>query len=425
MQAIPKAVPKDFDTSCVTASADGVCFSLLQAEEARAYFSYHGFVVVRDVTSEEENARAMAALLHDIHEVNPAVSAVTDLSQFAEHDLPTSPNNAFRATCNMAFGRFASAVRLAPGIRKAFATIHQTDALACSWDIPFYTPQPDRVPSGKALQLHWDHNWYYGGTQAPLADALCAQGVYYATATDPSTPSFVCVPRSHTVWRTFCESDLNPAKRGAPILSYLPLTHFDEQFLCDSGLGAPVRVHVPARSLLLWDSRTCHGNSPPCEPAGSAFGRVAFAVCYGPVAERSIETHKRALIKGFAGIHTTHHPGFMLAHDKHGYPEGFVSIDEPNKKLRKIKVPLHPHVQEPQFQEMIARAALTPDEKRTMAATTSLQTLQQRAYNSYNRLEGLTEEDCYSKLLQFEVRDLRALLHPDFAEAQAIHSAEL
>jgi hypothetical protein len=238
MQAIPKAVPKDFDTSCVTASADGACFSLLQAEEARAYFSYHGFVVVRDVTSEEENARAMAALLHDIHEVNPAVSAVTDLSQFAEHDLPTSPNNAFRATCNMAFGRFASAVRLAPGIRKAFATIHQTppDALACSWDIPFYTPQPDRVPSGKALQLHWDHNWYYGGTQAPLADALCAQGVYYATATDPSTPSFVCVPRSHTVWRTFCESDLNPAKRGAPILSYLPLTHFDEQFLCDSGL---------------------------------------------------------------------------------------------------------------------------------------------------------------------------------------------
>jgi hypothetical protein len=143
------------------------------------------------------------------------------------------------------------------------------------------------------------------------------------------------------------------------------------------------------------------------------------------VDERSIETHKRALIKGFAGIHTTHHPGFMLAHDKHGYPEGFVSINEPNTQLRKIQIPLHPDLREPAFQEMIARAALTPDEKRAMAETVSLRTLQRLAYDSYNRLEGLTEEDCYAKLLQFDVRDLRALLHPDFSKVQALHPAEL
>jgi hypothetical protein len=201
MQAVTKPCPPDWDTSCVAASADGACFSLLRADEARDFFQEHGFVVMLDVTTEDETAKAMAALLHDIHEVNPTTSAVTDLAKFAESDLPTSPNNTFRATCNFAFGKFASAVRAAPGVRNAFANIHQVspERLACSWDIPFYTPQPDRVTASKALQLHWDHNFYYAGKEAPLADALCTQGVYYATATDRSTPSFVCVPRSQTV----------------------------------------------------------------------------------------------------------------------------------------------------------------------------------------------------------------------------------
>ena len=104
---------------------------------------------------------------------------------------------------------------------------------------------------------------------------------------------------------------------------------------------------------LLWDSRLCHGNTPPASsPQGDtdpdrqpSQGRVAFAICYGPVEHRSPRVHKevvvsvvtahtpthphthdsqfrapfhQALLKGIAGIRTTHHPGIMLAHDKHG-----------------------------------------------------------------------------------------------------------
>ena len=36
----------------------------------------------------------------------------------------------------------------------------------------------------------------------------------------------------------------------------------------------------------------------------------------------------------------------MLAHDKHGYPEDFVSVDEPNKALTAIRIKLNPEVKE-------------------------------------------------------------------------------
>ena len=52
------------------------------------------------------------------------------------------------------------------------------------------------------------------------------------------------------------------------------------------------------------------------------------------------------LPQGVAGIRTTHNPAVMLAHDKHGYPDDFVSVDEPNKALSAIRILLNPDVNE-------------------------------------------------------------------------------
>ena len=66
-------------------------------------------------------------------------------------------------------------------------------------------------------------------------------------------------PGSNHVWRNFCESEHNPCKspQGKKILNYLQLNHFtgDAAFMEGSGLERPVRIHVPPRSLLLWQSR--------------------------------------------------------------------------------------------------------------------------------------------------------------------------
>ena len=351
---------------------------------AKAFFDAHGFVVLTNLMSEAENTAAVAALVADLHEVNPSTSHITDPALFPEEALPTSPNRTFRTTCNMAFGRFSWFVRGHAGVRDAFVMLHGMDSeegregggggdaeaaggLACSWDNPFYTPAggTELLAGGGCTELHWDHNWYYAGEKAPMADELCVQGVYYARPTDYTTPTFICVPKSTRAWRdVFSESRHNPSKHGARVLNYLPLSEFEgkeendgdgEEVVPASGLGRPVRIHVPARGLLLWNSRTCHGNTaavaaPPLEESSSGGGgegegegpgesggggRVAFAICYGPVEHRTAAVQKEALLKGLSGIRTTHHPGIMLAHDQHGYPEGFVG--EGKRKTRRSR----------------------------------------------------------------------------------------
>ena len=121
---------------------------------------------------------SVLGLVDDIHEINPALSDVSDPALFPESGLPTSPNRTFRTTCNIAFGRFASAVRVSPGVRRAFAAVHgvPVGALACSWDNPFFTPRPDPgLRKGRGLALHWDDNYYYGGEKAHTADDICVQ----------------------------------------------------------------------------------------------------------------------------------------------------------------------------------------------------------------------------------------------------------
>jgi len=301
------------------------------------------------------------------------------------------------------------------------------DDMACSWDNPFYTPtSASATVNNNATQLHWDRNWYYAGSKAPLADALNVQGVYYATATSSATPSFVCVPGSHKLWRNVCEVDLNRSKQGAPILNYLPISDFAPGDLVVLGLLKPVRIHVPPGSLLLWDSRTCHGNAPAIssDKWNTAIGRVAFPICYGPTHQRSLDVHKQALLKGISGIRTTHHPGIMLAHDQHGYPEGFVGNGEPNTNLRDIHIPLNVAVSENEFHAMIERACLDERGKAFLAEHVRLENVQKRCFDSYWHVGGLTPSDYYDKMLSLTVRDLRRLLPPHASKTQGFHPQE-
>jgi hypothetical protein len=48
----------------------------------------------------------------------------------------------------------------------------------------------------------------------------------------------------------------------------------------------------------------------------------------------------------------------MLAHDRHGYPDDFVSNSEPNQNLHSLAIPLNPDVTEEDFLGMIERADL-------------------------------------------------------------------
>ena len=442
-----------FDTSTTQPAWDfgkrGGSYPLQDADDAEKFFDEQGFVVFTDVMSDAENTAATGALLEDLHEVNPAKAHISALDAFEEDDLPTSPNHTFRTTCNMAFGRFSWAVRTHYGVKEAFAKIHGTtaDSLSCSWDNPFYTPQATDSCSTQSActQLHWDMNYFFKGTKAPLTDELCVQGVYYATETSETTPTFVCCPGSHKeAFMAYCQADTNPSgpKHRKAILNYLPIDVVGGvEFASKAGLAPPVRIHVPSKALLLWNSRTCHGNSAPvpvrgqngdeCERRMNAsggfeaeegnIGRVAFAICYGPTSQRTAAVHKAGLLMGLAGMRTTHNPAIMLAHDKHGYPPDFVSNAEPNSKLNEITLGMNPEVTEEEFQSMLDRAGLSVHERQGL----SLTTVQRKVFDSYWKVDGATEADAYAPMLKLSVQDLRRLLPTVASSTQGTHECEL
>ena len=411
------------------------------AEDAMSFFKRHGFVVITEVMSEDDNDAVKQGLVEDLHEINPATKHIKDVGDFKEEELPTSPNHSFRTTCNICFGRFASMIRGHTGVRSAFAGLHETEAdrLGCSFDSIFYTPQSDEVNATLSTQLHWDHNSYSAGERWPLSEDLCVQGVYYASATDETTPCFACSPGSQSAWETFSESEHNPARHGEKLVNYLPMDTFDDDFVAQSGLPLPVRVHVPARSLVLWNSRTAHGNCPPAvareeeggpaPTAGGGLGRVSLAISFGPVDRRDVGTQKDALVKALGGVRTTHHPTAMLTHNLQGYPVDWTTEAEyePNKALSNLTVGPRSTVTQADFEAMIARSALSPAEKRTVAQRTSIGNVSERTYRAYWGLTGGDEEDrkVYEQMSQLAIEDLRVLIDPRFCGVQGRHHTEI
>ena len=423
------AVAREWDFS-----KNGGLYTLEQPEEAKAFFERCGFVVMSEVMPEHDNDNVLQGLVDDFHDINPSTSHIKHLSDFPEADLPSSPNHCFRTTCNIVFGRFANMIRGHAGVRAAFATLHDAhpDTLGCSWDTLFVTTEAMKVTDALSTQLHWDHNGFVGGEKHEISDHLCVQGVYYASETTISTPSFACSPGSHLKWREFSDSDLNPSKMGDKLINYLPLTAFGDQW--PTTLAEPVRIHAPARSLVLWDSRTCHGNSPPAERSTEpGLGRVSLPISFGPVDQRTVKVQRDSLVKAVGGVRTTHHPAVMLSHDRQGYPKDWTAEaeHEPNHvkhgqgMLRELKIDLNPEVTDLDLQQMIQRASLDADTKHMLTTTLSIENVQKRCYQSYWGISGLVEADCYGPLLEMQTNDLRRLIHPQLSRVQGVHRTEL
>ena len=139
-----------------------------------------------------------------------------------------------------------------------------------------------------------------------------------------------------------------------------------------------------------------------------------------PVAHRSAEVHRAGLLMGLAGIRTTHNPAIMLAHDKHGYPDDFVTSYEPNSKLNALKIPLNPDVTEADFQQMLAKAKLSPAERQNL----SLTTFQSEVYRSYWSLDERSVQDAWLPMMKLSSRHLRKLMHPLASSTQGLHESE-
>eukprot|EP01047_Picozoa_sp_COSAG01_P024025 COSAG01_NODE_1471_length_10198_cov_4.595703_5_plen_232_part_00 len=138
---------------------------------------------------------------------------------------------------------------------------------------------------------------------------LCVQGVLTYTDATAATGGLTVIPRSHLAHNAMCE-------RHPPVFGdYFPLKSTDPLLSLPAQL-----VTAPAGSLLLWDSRTVHCNTPAqvAPDAGTASPsqalellRVVSYVCMVPRSFADAETLRNRVGAFEAKEGTSHWPQYL------------------------------------------------------------------------------------------------------------------
>ena len=176
-------------------------------------------------------------------------------------------------------------IRTRPAIQNVFKDLWQTDELIVSFDGCCYIPK-----NCSKKDKNWTHS-----DQAPLTDGFqCIQG--FVSLTDNKERTFVVYEGSHKIHKQYFK-DLkiqnNKNWNRIPDNEIDNLSHMRKA------------LHVPAKSLVLWDSRTFHQNrygKPLSEE------RIVQYVCYLPKShEKNTPKMQEKRMKYFKELRTTSH----------------------------------------------------------------------------------------------------------------------
>ena len=181
--------------------------------------------------------------------------------------------------------RHAWYIRTRPSVQSVFKEIWDTDDLICSYDGSCYIPK-----SCKKKDKFWIHT-----DQAPNSKGFkCIQG--FVTLTDNSERTFVLYEKSHLFHEEYFKSKGITGTKNWNLIDTDTLEQMKEQRRV---------LHIPAGSLVLWDSRSFHSNQygkPNSEE------RIVQYVCYLPRNHpKNTETIQRKRRKYFIERRTTSH----------------------------------------------------------------------------------------------------------------------
>ena len=181
--------------------------------------------------------------------------------------------------------RHAWYIRTRPGVQSVFKDIWKTDDLICSYDGSCYIPK-----SWKKKDKFWIHT-----DQAPDSRGfMCIQG--FVALTDNSERTFVLYEKSHLFHEEYFKSKGITGKKNWNLIDVDTLEQMKDQRRV---------LHVPAGSLVIWDSRSFHSNQygkPNSEE------RIVQYVCYLPRNHpKNTEVIQRKRRKYFIERRTTSH----------------------------------------------------------------------------------------------------------------------
>lgn len=274
---------------------ESACFDIEGSEEEwLKHLEEQGFVVLTNVAS-HATCDAMRACFWDW--ASP-FSTADDPASWAS--LPAHDYTGIIAGHGIGQSQFAWHARSIPGVRRAFAAIWRDDDVITSFD-GANVFRPFREPSGSA-GLRTASGWWHVDQGARKRGRHAVQGALSLTASSAATGGLAVRPGSHKahdeLLSRFPEStqDFVVLPEGDPVLQQYP----------------GVLVVNPPGSLLLWDSRCVHCNSPALvdseiQGAPQLLRLVAY-VCMTPRKRADADTLAARRLAVDQGATTTHWP---------------------------------------------------------------------------------------------------------------------
>ncbi len=263
------------------------------AADGMAYLEENGFVVIANALNRAETEQALALTWNYLEALGTGIDR-SDVTTWDDDRWPTAVHGGILPGHGIGHSEAQWFIRDVPNVKRAFASVWDTDDLLVSFDgMALWRPW--------ALKPEWKTN--RGGSwlhidQHPITrpGKQCVQGLVNLIATAPNRGGNVLVPGSHKTFHTI--PDVYPTRLGRVPLG---VDHF--RFPADDPMLAgtpPIMSHMEAGDLLLWDSRTIHCSSAALEEpeATPALMRAVSLVCMMPrrlTSPEVLEERRRAV----------------------------------------------------------------------------------------------------------------------------------
>jgi len=219
-----------------------------ESVDAVKYLDDHGYVVFKDVLTEEEILKARELLWKWILTNGAGNIHRDDPQTWGNNNWPGNRQNGIISEDGIGQSEFLWYLRGIPNVKKAFASIWKSDKLLVSFDGCGLFRPTEYDSSWKTLGgwYHVDQN--YNGKKGRHA----VQGLVTLYDGDESTGGLVVIPDSPFLHKEVAE---RRGSKGTFDLVFIPIH--------DPALRKPGQlVKCKSGDLILWDSRTIHCNSP-------------------------------------------------------------------------------------------------------------------------------------------------------------------
>lgn len=258
-------------------------FDLDNTKEWLEHLDTHGYVIIRDIITEETAQAALDTFKQEVTQVSPNFDWENPTT-WVPKNTPMVWNKG--SVMFNGFGQSESnwMLRTNSHVKEAFAKIYETDDLVTSFDgISLFL-------SSKQQSDSWLHQ-----DQRPSDTRVSVQAILNVMPCGLHDAGFVCVPGSHLTYK--------PTEKQHSAKDDWMTVPKDHAIHADA-----VKIMTPPRSLILFHSKLVHANTGMRKrhPKGLHINRFSAYTTFVPRSRQPDDVYKKRIQGYFDGIACSH-----------------------------------------------------------------------------------------------------------------------